>query len=84
VNTKKALEGLLAAAPSAPKAPKPPEPPKAPKPKGRTLGNIYAALEAQKIYNPSMPSVPKPSPANASAQGLAPNLGTEGAWGKPA
>jgi hypothetical protein len=63
------------------------EPPKPEKmtgpkaPKRRTLGDVYTALEAQRIYNPGMPSIPKPAPANLMDQGVAPNLGTEGAWG---
>jgi hypothetical protein len=86
---KQAVEGLL-------KPPEPPKPvevkvPEAPKPpeaigKGkRTLGSIYVALEAQRVYNGAIPSTPTPEapPANLQGQGTAPNLGTTGAWGKP-
>ncbi len=53
--------------------------------KKRTLGDIYVTIEAQKIYNPNLPSVPRPiaPPANQQKQGSAANIGTEGRWGKP-
>jgi hypothetical protein len=54
------------------------------KKKKRTLGDIYSALEAQRVYFPDMPSVSKPIAAAPSAQqesGTAGALGTEGAWG---
>jgi hypothetical protein len=76
MSVKEALQGILKpdAAPT----------PKAPVSTKRTLGDIHVALEAQRVYNPSMPSVPKP-PAmnNPQAQGTAPKLGTEGRWGNP-
>ncbi len=68
---------------------KPPEPVAPPKPappekRKRTLGDIYVALEAQKIYDPNIPSVPAPAPANTFAKGVTPALDTSGAWGGPA
>jgi hypothetical protein len=84
MNVKQELEHLLT-------PPKPPEPPKAPGPAKRTLGNVYIALEAQRIYNPAAPSIPKPeapvapsaAPANEQDRGTAGALGTEGRWGTP-
>ena len=55
----------------------------APKTKKRTLGDIYSALEAQRVYFPDMPPVSKPiaaAPANQQESGTAGSLGTEGAW----
>lgn len=64
--------------------------------KKRTLGDIYTALEAQRIYNPGMPSVPRPpaasmpqqkpptaAPANLAERGTAAALDMSGGWGKP-
>ena len=89
MGVKKEIEQLLKPlAPEVPKVeiPKPVEPKvRVPGWKGkRTLGNIWAALEAQRVYT-GAPSVPKPQapPANLQGQGSAPALGTEGAWGKP-
>jgi hypothetical protein len=65
---------------------KPPAPePVVPKTTKRTLGNIHVALEAQRIYNPAMPLIPKPTPAPSKPedQGVAPKLGTDGRWGTP-
>ena len=58
-----------------------PAPP--PAKKKRTLGDIYSALEAQRIWNPGLPSVPKPAPANQGERGTADALDTSGAWNKP-
>lgn len=58
--------------------------PAAPARKKRTLGDIYSTLEAQRIYTPGMPSIPKPPaapPANLQERGTAASIGTEGAWG---
>jgi hypothetical protein len=65
--------------------PKPIAPP-APIRKKRTLGDIYTTLEAQRIFNPGMPSIPKPPsapPANQQDRGTAAALGMEEAWGQP-
>lgn len=62
---------------------RPPSPePVAPKTTKRTLGNIHVALEAQRIYNPSMPSIPKPQPAPSKPeeQGVAPKMGMDSGW----
>ena len=68
---------------------KPPAPPK-PVRKKRTLGNIYTALEAQRVFNPGMPSVPTPpvplkppsaAPANLGNKGTATALDNSGPWG---
>ncbi len=82
MDIKKAVEALVRP-PSAP--PPAPEPPKPVEPKGRTLGSIHVALEAQRIYNPSIPSVPKPAlaPSKPEDQGTAPGLGPAAGWGKP-
>jgi len=94
MGVKKEIEQLLKPlAPVAPKVDVAPAPvPTSPKPekhqekwKGRrTLGNIWAALEAQRVYT-GAPSVSKPQapPANLQGQGSAPAMGTEGPWGKP-
>lgn len=61
-----------------------PEAPIIPKPSApfkRTLGSIQIALEAQKIYNPSLPSVPKSPGQPTPEQGTAAKMGTEGRWG---
>ena len=74
---KSELESLL--------KPKPVAPPVAVRRK-RTLGDIYTALEAQRVFHPEMPSVPKPpsaSPANLSGKGTAAALDSSGAWGGP-
>jgi len=82
------LKPLAPATPKADAAPAPAAPASEPvkeKLKGkRTIGNIWAALEAQRVYT-GAPSVPKPQapPANLQGQGSAAALGTEGAWGKP-
>ncbi len=83
MSVKSEIERLLK--PDPPKAPKPAAPPtpKAPEKGRRTLGNVWAALEAQRVYS-GAPSVSKPQapPANLQGQGTAPSLGTSGAWGK--
>ena len=55
------------------------------KPK-RSLGDVFVALEAQKVFNPNIPSIPSPvpPPANTFQKGTAPALDNTGAWGKPA
>jgi len=94
MGVKKEIEQLLK--PLAPAAPKPDaapapavKPPKAEthqeKWKGRrTLGNIWAALEAQRVYT-GAPSVSKPQapPANLQGQGTAPAMDQSGPWSQP-
>ena len=65
---------------------KPAEPVKAPVPvkKKRTLGDVYTALEAQRIFNPAIPSIakpPMPAPANQQNIGTAPAMDMTGGWG---
>jgi len=77
-NIKGELEYILRSGPVAP-----------PKPlrKKRTLGDIYTALEAQRVFNPGLPSIPKPPsapPANLAGKGTAPNMDNSGPWGGPA
>lgn len=57
---------------------------KTPKPK-RSVGDVYVALEAQKVYNPDMPSVQKPqAPKNPMLDtGTSHNLGLDQGWGNP-
>lgn len=92
MGVKKEIEQLLK--PLAPAAPKPDAAPAPKLPKAeehhekwkgrRTLGNIWAALEAQRVYT-GAPSVSKPQapPANLQGQGTAPAMDQSGAWGKP-
>lgn len=57
--------------------------PPAPQKRKRTLGDIYSALEAQRVYNPQIPSVPKPiaaAPANEQERGTVQALDTTGRW----
>jgi hypothetical protein len=77
---KQAVTGLLKPEPEIVKPPA--SEPGKPK---RTLGDIFVALEAQKVYNPQLPSVQKPEapPANTFGKGTAPAMDTEGAWGQP-
>lgn len=51
----------------------------------RGLGDVFVALQAQKVYNPNMPSIPspQPAPANTFQKGVTPALDTGGAWGSP-
>ncbi len=83
MSMKTEIEKLLKPAPPEVPKPAPPAAPKAPEKGKRTLGNIYAALEAQRVYS-GAPSVQKPQapPANLQGQGTAASLGTSGAWGK--
>lgn len=75
---RKAVEGFLSKGQPVPI--KPPEPQV--DTKKRTLGSVYVALEAQRIYSPNMPAVPKPmSPKKPEDLGTAPNLDTAGRWG---
>ncbi len=76
IDIKRELEHLL----TPPDVLKPPAPPQT---KKRTLGDIYTALEAQRVYSPGAPSIPKPMPATSLPleQGTASKLGTEGRWG---
>ena len=82
---KDAVRGLLT--PEVPKSEPVPvkKAPPPPQEKKRTLGDIFVALEAQKVYQPNLPSVPQPQapPANMQDQGTAPNLGTTGSWNTP-
>jgi hypothetical protein len=48
----------------------------------RSLGNIYSAAEAQKIFNPQLPTVKAP-PAAQIDQGVASAMDTSGTWGRP-
>lgn len=52
--------------------------------KPRTLGNVFVALEAQKIYFPQLPSIanPAPAPANTFQKGVTPAMDSTGAWGQ--
>ena len=52
----------------------------------RTLGDVFVALQSQKVYDPGIPSVPspQPAPANTFQKGVTPALDTSGAWGGPA
>lgn len=64
-------------------------PEKAPAPipvkRQRGIGDVFTALQAQKVYNPNMPSIPnpQPAPANTFQKGVTPALDTGGAWGSP-
>lgn len=51
----------------------------------RGLGDVFVALQAQKVFNPNMPSIPspQPAPANTFQKGVTPALDTGGAWGSP-
>jgi hypothetical protein len=82
MSVKEELEHLMKTNAPAPEPIKPEISKPVAKPK-RTLGNIYVALEAQRIYNPGMPSVPSPAPANTFEKGITPALDTSGAWGQP-
>ena len=60
---------------------KPPEPIKIKRP--RTIGNVFTAIEAQRAYNPNIPSIPspQPAPANTFQKGVTPALDNSGPWG---
>lgn len=51
----------------------------------RTMGNVYAPAEAQRIFNPGMPSAQKPKapPAAMVDTGSADSMDTTGRWGTP-
>lgn len=58
--------------------------PKAPAKQRRGLGDIVLIAEAQKTFNPGMPSPQLKGPsAQMVGQGTAQAAGTTGAWGKP-
>jgi len=50
----------------------------------KTIGDIGAILEAQRIYNPNIPSVPSPkAPPQAQVDmGVASKSDMSGSWGK--
>jgi hypothetical protein len=76
-------ERLAAVAP--PKEIKIPEAPKAPRTPLRTIGNVQASAEAQRIFDPAMPRT-QPIKAPTAAQmgtGTTAALGTGGNWGAP-
>ena len=52
----------------------------------RSLGDVSIALEAQRVYNPGLPSMPspQPAPANTFQKGTTPAMDNTGAWGGPA
>jgi len=52
----------------------------------RGIGDVFVALQAQKVYNPNMPSIPSPQPApsNTFQKGVTPALDNSGEWGGPA
>ena len=54
-----------------------------PRIKEKTLGDIGAIVEAQRLYNPQMPSVAKGPTAGQADIGVAGKLDTAGSWGKP-
>jgi hypothetical protein len=84
VSIKNAIEDMLKGDEAPRPEVKPLAKPSPARPK-RTVGDIYVAMEAQKVYNPQMPSVPKPQapPANLNERGSSASLDTSGAWGKP-
>lgn len=50
----------------------------------RTLGNVRAVAEAQRIYNPNLPpTVPKGPTAAQMEAGTTSALDTQGNWGTP-
>jgi hypothetical protein len=68
----------------------PPNTEPAPEPKKetpkRSVGDIYVAMEAQRIFNPEMPAVNKPqAPKNQMIDtGVSSSLGLDQGWGSPA
>jgi hypothetical protein len=57
----------------------------APKTREKTLGDMGAIIEAQRLYDPQMPSVPSVKPPNAAQAeaGQAGKTDMSGNWGKP-
>ena len=63
-----------------------PEAPKAPRIPLRTVGNVQASAEAQRIFDPAMPRTQPKIKAPTAAQmgtGTTAALGTGGNWGAP-
>jgi hypothetical protein len=58
--------------------------PKAPEKVLREMGDMATIIEAQRLYNPQMPSVPsvKPPPAAQAGAGTAGKADMSGSWGK--
>jgi len=52
----------------------------------RGLGDVFVALQAQKVFNPNIPSIPSPqaAPANTFQKGVTPALDNSGSWGAAA
>ena len=51
----------------------------------RTVGDVNVSAEAQRIFNPGMPSAPSKPKAPTAAQqdsGTSASIGTSGNWGK--
>jgi hypothetical protein len=72
-------------------APKMPEakpafimPPIPPKP-SRSVGDVFLALQGQRIYDPNIPMVEKPKPPTSTniGTGTAPAMDTTKPWGNP-
>jgi hypothetical protein len=50
----------------------------------RTMGDVYAMAEAQRIFNPGLPSAqPKGPNTSQMDMGTASTLDTSGSWGTP-
>ena len=51
----------------------------------RTMGDVYAPAEAQRIFNPALPATSKPKapPASQVDMGTASALDMGGSWGSP-
>jgi len=49
----------------------------------RSVGDIYSAMQAQRIFNPDAQVPVKPAPSKEVDQGVAPTLGVTGRWGTP-
>lgn len=51
----------------------------------RTMGDVYAPAEAQRIFNPALPAAPKPKgpTAKQAEMGTASALDMGGNWGSP-
>jgi hypothetical protein len=59
--------------------------PTVPQKREKTLGDMGAIIEAQRLYDPQMPSVPSVKPPNAAQAeaGQAGKTDMAGNWGKP-
>jgi hypothetical protein len=50
----------------------------------RSIGDIFAAVEAQRIYDPNMPQTSRPSkhaPKHMAEQGMTENMQPDTGWG---